>query len=291
MAHIPRCSTPLGVPPSSPQPSFHRPPSPPTPPVSHPSTLYSNHSSGSDHEPPKADLGETRHWKTSTHQPHSQRFSPLSILSGWSRRPHLQLSSALKISLSFSTLGSMPLFPQMTLSSGFPFEISSAVWTLLKGHTRKSARMLKNSFQILNCCCSTRYNKGLETSLALSPGSTMCFKSCVSFTGPFAALEHCPECREPCYNQQVLEESNGERKVPWKGVHSSRLVGSIPRWLRTCSTDGRRHRISLQTLGGTPHSSHSCQSSYVDKPIWKPSTTPLSTSMTLCQSHSAPCAS
>ena len=44
----------------------------------------------------------------------------------------------------------------------------------------------------------------------------MCIKSCVGFTSPFAALECCPECGEPRYNQQELEESDGERKVPRK---------------------------------------------------------------------------
>ena len=44
----------------------------------------------------------------------------------------------------------------------------------------------------------------------------MCFNSCVGFTGPFAALENCPNCDEPRYDQQSLEESDGERKVPRK---------------------------------------------------------------------------
>jgi len=44
----------------------------------------------------------------------------------------------------------------------------------------------------------------------------MCFNSCVGFTGPFAALETCPECGQPRYDQQELDESDGERKVPRK---------------------------------------------------------------------------
>jgi len=44
----------------------------------------------------------------------------------------------------------------------------------------------------------------------------MCFKSCIGFTGPFAVLETCPECGEPRYDQQELDKSDGERKVPQK---------------------------------------------------------------------------
>ena len=44
----------------------------------------------------------------------------------------------------------------------------------------------------------------------------MCANSCIGFTGPFAALEYCPECGQPRYDQQTLEESDGEDKVPRK---------------------------------------------------------------------------
>jgi len=44
----------------------------------------------------------------------------------------------------------------------------------------------------------------------------MCVKSCISFTGPYADLEQCPECGEPRYEEKDLEESNGEKKVPRK---------------------------------------------------------------------------
>jgi len=44
----------------------------------------------------------------------------------------------------------------------------------------------------------------------------MCFNSCIGFTGPFAVLETCPECGQPRYDQQELDESDGERKVPRK---------------------------------------------------------------------------
>ena len=42
----------------------------------------------------------------------------------------------------------------------------------------------------------------------------MCIKSCVGFTGPYAELEHCPDCGEARYKAKDLEESGGERKVP-----------------------------------------------------------------------------
>ena len=44
----------------------------------------------------------------------------------------------------------------------------------------------------------------------------MCVKSCLGFTSPYANLEHCPNCREGCYDEKELEESDGERKVPQK---------------------------------------------------------------------------
>jgi len=40
----------------------------------------------------------------------------------------------------------------------------------------------------------------------------MCIESCVGFTGPFAHLEHCPDCGTPQYDQ---DESSG-KKVPRK---------------------------------------------------------------------------
>ena len=42
----------------------------------------------------------------------------------------------------------------------------------------------------------------------------MCVKSCLGFTGPFANLEHCPDCGEARYKEQDLLQSDGERKVP-----------------------------------------------------------------------------
>ena len=44
----------------------------------------------------------------------------------------------------------------------------------------------------------------------------MCVKSCLGFTGPYANLEHCPNCGEGRYDEKELEESGGERKVPRK---------------------------------------------------------------------------
>lgn len=44
----------------------------------------------------------------------------------------------------------------------------------------------------------------------------MCIDGCVGFTGPFADLEHCPDCGKPCFDPKKLEESNGILKVPRK---------------------------------------------------------------------------
>ena len=52
----------------------------------------------------------------------------------------------------------------------------------------------------------------------------MCVKSCLGFTGPFANLEHCPDCGEARYKEQDLLQSDGERKVPQQ-VFTTFLVG------------------------------------------------------------------
>ncbi|EIN13753.1 hypothetical protein PUNSTDRAFT_26915, partial [Punctularia strigosozonata HHB-11173 SS5] len=42
----------------------------------------------------------------------------------------------------------------------------------------------------------------------------MCIKSCMAYTGPFAEKEECIHCKEPRYDQTILRQSNGKRKVP-----------------------------------------------------------------------------
>jgi len=44
----------------------------------------------------------------------------------------------------------------------------------------------------------------------------MCVDSCVGFTGPYAAMDKCPRCSEPRYDQHKLERSGGKKKVPRK---------------------------------------------------------------------------
>ena len=44
----------------------------------------------------------------------------------------------------------------------------------------------------------------------------MCVNSCVGFMGPFADLEHCPDCGNPRFDQKKLEESDGINKIPRK---------------------------------------------------------------------------
>ena len=45
---------------------------------------------------------------------------------------------------------------------------------------------------------------------------SMCFNSCIGFTGPFENLDYCPYCKEPRYNQDELTNSGGKKKIPRK---------------------------------------------------------------------------
>jgi hypothetical protein len=53
----------------------------------------------------------------------------------------------------------------------------------------------------------------------------MCFDTCVAFTGPFSALEHCPLCRKPRYKEQQPLAKN--RKVPNRIFHTIPLGPQI----------------------------------------------------------------
>jgi hypothetical protein len=44
----------------------------------------------------------------------------------------------------------------------------------------------------------------------------MCINTCIGFTGPFSLLQHCPECNEPRYDQEVLHRTHGKVKTPRK---------------------------------------------------------------------------
>ena len=44
----------------------------------------------------------------------------------------------------------------------------------------------------------------------------MCVDSCAAFTGPYAAMDECPRCHKPRYDQDKLKKSNGKDKVPQK---------------------------------------------------------------------------
>jgi len=50
----------------------------------------------------------------------------------------------------------------------------------------------------------------------------MCYDTCVAFTGPFSALNHCPSCRKPRYKEQREGSSNWHPKVP------NRVFRTIP---------------------------------------------------------------
>jgi hypothetical protein len=42
----------------------------------------------------------------------------------------------------------------------------------------------------------------------------MCVNSCHAFTGPFSDHTHCYHCTKHRYDQQILQKSNGKKKVP-----------------------------------------------------------------------------
>lgn len=57
-----------------------------------------------------------------------------------------------------------------------------------------------------------------ELSGVMPIDNDMCVKGCIAFTGPFSNEEVCPRpnCREPRYDQTILQASNGTKKVPRK---------------------------------------------------------------------------
>lgn len=48
----------------------------------------------------------------------------------------------------------------------------------------------------------------------------MCINSCLAYTGPFSALDTCPTCGEPRYDQITLANSDGKVKKPRQEFHS-----------------------------------------------------------------------
>ncbi|KIK79648.1 hypothetical protein PAXRUDRAFT_160799 [Paxillus rubicundulus Ve08.2h10] len=44
----------------------------------------------------------------------------------------------------------------------------------------------------------------------------MCINTCSTFTGPLSNTEHCPECREPHYNEEILQKSRGKKHIAHK---------------------------------------------------------------------------
>ena len=51
----------------------------------------------------------------------------------------------------------------------------------------------------------------------------ICVNTYADFTSLFANIDQCPKCGEPSYKEKDLEESDGERKVPWQ-VFTTLLV-------------------------------------------------------------------
>ncbi|KAI6008935.1 hypothetical protein F5J12DRAFT_702302, partial [Pisolithus orientalis] len=48
----------------------------------------------------------------------------------------------------------------------------------------------------------------------------MCINSCTAFIGPLSALDTCPECSKPRYDQGKLQWSNGRTKHPHAIFHT-----------------------------------------------------------------------
>jgi len=160
---------------------------------------------------------------------------------------------------------------------------------LLKGRTRKSAGMLKSSFQISSHCCSTRCNGVLETSLASSPGNTTCVSILASVLLVLLwSLKLAPNVdnlvmiSRNLTNLMVRGRSLGRCSQHSPSVCSSRLVGSTHRWPRACSTGGRRLRSFGENVRSRAHHPKSMTTFYLDRPTRKPLTTPLLTSMIPC---------
>ncbi|KIK76385.1 hypothetical protein PAXRUDRAFT_18260 [Paxillus rubicundulus Ve08.2h10] len=48
----------------------------------------------------------------------------------------------------------------------------------------------------------------------LSLMNDMCMNTCLTFTGPLAALKNCPQCGEARYQEDILQKSKGTKSVP-----------------------------------------------------------------------------
>lgn len=55
----------------------------------------------------------------------------------------------------------------------------------------------------------------------------MCYDTCVAFTGPFSALEYCPNCRKPRYKGQRQGPSAQHSRVPNRVFHTIPLGPQI----------------------------------------------------------------
>ncbi|EGO20780.1 hypothetical protein SERLADRAFT_373511 [Serpula lacrymans var. lacrymans S7.9] len=48
----------------------------------------------------------------------------------------------------------------------------------------------------------------------------MCVNTCIAYTGPFATLDKCPICLQPQYNEAMLMQSKGKKKVFCQQFHT-----------------------------------------------------------------------
>ena len=212
LGYIQRHPTPLGVFLSSPRPSSPRPPSPPIPPATPPSSPPSEHSPGSDPDIPQdmsleddyppatrpkiiAALDFIRMVKGATL---ATQFGPEDLAEFLNPQEHTSVPSDDPV-LWFSLWNFISC---MDASQRTYEEVSRNARELVPGLEPLSFYQVERRARDLSGIVTWEHH--------------MCIKSCVGFTGPFAALECCPECGEPRYDQQELEESDGERKVPRK---------------------------------------------------------------------------
>jgi hypothetical protein len=73
----------------------------------------------------------------------------------------------------------------------------------------------------------------------------MCPNTCIAYSGPFSALEHCPECNLPRYDPQKLEASNGVNKVPQRCFYTIPLGPQIQALRRNPEgAQAMRHRVT-----------------------------------------------
>jgi hypothetical protein len=72
----------------------------------------------------------------------------------------------------------------------------------------------------------------------------MCPNTCIAYTGPFSALDLCPECQTPRYDPDKLAASDGEIKSPQRRFYTIPLGPQIQAlWRNPEGAQAMRHRV------------------------------------------------